>query len=256
MTLSSATTDSKSLYLDLMKRSLLNLIYADPNEKIATKFGQTLSIGEARATGLDWPRRAHTMIGMKRLDSLQWCVEDALEREVPGDLIETGVWRGGACILMRAVLKAYHVADRRVWIADSFQGLPPPNPQEYPLDAESDLHTFDELAVSRTDVERNFEAYGLLDDQIRFLEGWFKDTLPVAPIDQIAVLRLDGDLYESTMDALSALYPKLSPGGYAIIDDYGAIGACRQAVTDYRDEHRITEEIHNIDWTGIYWQRA
>jgi O-methyltransferase len=70
------------------------------------------------------------------------------------------------------------------------------------------------------------------------------------------VLRLDGDLYESTMDALTALYPKLSPGGYAIVDDYGAIPACRQAVHDYRDAHGITEPIQEVDWTGAYWQRG
>ena len=101
----------------------------------------------------------------------------------------------------------------------------------------------------------NFERYGLLDDRVHFLEGWFKDTLPNAPIEQLAILRVDGDMYESTMDALRPLYPKLSVGGYLIIDDYGAIPACKAAVEDYRSEHGITEPIVEIDWTGAYCKR-
>jgi O-methyltransferase len=104
-------------------------------------------------------------------------------------------------------------------------------------------------------VESHFEKFGLLDDKVCFLKGWFRDTLPNAPIDKLAVLRLDGDLYESTMDALVHLYPKLSIGGYVIIDDYGAITACKKAVDDFRSAHSIQEEIRWIDWTGTFWQR-
>ena len=98
-------------------------------------------------------------------------------------------------------------------------------------------------------------AYGLLDDQVVFLRGWFKDTLPAAPISALSVLRLDGDMYASTMDALSALYPKLAPGGFCIVDDYGAIEACRQAVTDYRNAHGIAAEMVPVDWTAVYWRK-
>jgi O-methyltransferase len=154
------------------------------------------------------------MIGSLRLDNLQDCIESVVRDNVPGDLIETGVWRGGATILMRGVLAAYGIADRIVWVADSFAGLPPPNPQAYPADA-GDIHwTHRELAVSLKTVPESFARYGLLDDQVRFLVGWFRDTLPTAPIHRLAVARLDGDMYESTMDALVALYPKLSVGGY------------------------------------------
>jgi len=91
---------------------------------------------------------------------------------------------------------------------------------------------------------------------VRFLKGWFRDTLPAAPIERLAVLRLDGDMYQSTMDTLVNLYPKVSQGGYVIVDDYGAIPACRQAVNDYRAANGITEEIRDIDWTGIFWQKG
>ncbi len=97
--------------------------------------------------------------------------------------------------------------------------------------------------------------YGLLDNQVQFLAGWFCDTLPKAPIHRLAVMRLDGDMYESTMDALRALYPKLSVGGFVIIDDFGYLESCRAAVMDYRAEFGIAEEIKQIDWGGVYWQR-
>ena len=111
-----------------------------------------------------------------------------------------------------------------------------------------------ELAVSLEQVRANFAEYGLLDEKVRFLEGWFEDTLPTAPIARLAILRLDGDLYKSTMDTLQHLYPKLSAGGYVIIDDYWAIAACREAVTDYRQQQGITEPIRRMDWTGVYWR--
>ena len=212
-----------------------------------------------RDLGLDWPAEAETMIGMQRLTSLQHCVETVLAENIPGDLIECGVWRGGACILMRAVLAAYGDETRCVWLADSFEGVPPPDAAKYKADklpwySLGLHHAASVLAVSEAEVRANFERYGLLDDQVRFLPGWFKDTLPDAPIDRIAVLRLDGDLYESTIQALDALYPRLSPGGFCIIDDY-QIKACRQAVTDYRAKHGITTEIVNIDRNGVLWRK-
>jgi hypothetical protein len=166
-----------------------------------------------RDLGLDSPAEAETMIGMQRLTSLQNSVETVLADDIPGDLIECGVWRGGACILMRAVLAAYGDETRCVWVADSFAGLPRPDPANYKADKGIRLDRYAPLlAVPEAEVRTNFQRYGLLDDQVRFLPGWFKDTLPDAPIDRIAVLRLDGDLYESKIQALDALYPRLSPG--------------------------------------------
>ena len=209
-----------------------------------------------RELGLDWPAAAETMIGMKRLTSLQRCVESVLAEDIPGDLVECGVWRGGACILMRAVLAAYGDEKRCIWLADSFAGVPPPDVENYSADENLrlDLSAY-VLAVPETTVKANFKRYGLLDDRVRFLPGWFKDTLPSAPIDRIALLRLDGDLYESTLQALDALYPRLSVGGYCIIDDYHAIAACRKAVTDYRQQHRILAEITEIDGSGVFWRK-
>jgi len=211
---------------------------------------------KVREQGLDHPLQADTMIGLRRLANVRRCVEDVLRRGVAGDLIETGVWRGGATIYMKAILAAHGDRERTVWVADSFRGLPPPDPEKYPADAGDVHHQASHLAVSVDQVKRNFSKYGLLDDRVRFLEGWFKDTLPEAPIERLAVLRLDGDLYESTMDGLVHLYPKLAHGGWVIVDDYGYAEACRQAVADYRDKHGITDTIHEIDWSGVYWRRS
>jgi len=242
----------KYLYLDLMKRCLSNLIYQD--HSVLRGKDRPFDLRN-RVEGRDWPANAHTMIGIHRLDNLHFCVEDVLARQVPGDLMETGVWRGGASILMRAVLKANEVTDRRVWLADSFEGLPPPDPARYPHDTGLHLEVYKELAVSLEEVQTNFRRYNLLDDQVRFLKGWFRDTLPGAPVERLAVLRLDGDLYESTMDALDAMYPKLARGGYLIVDDYGDIPACKQAVHDYRDRHGIRDEIMAIDHAGVFWMK-
>ena len=278
--------DSRHLYLDLMKRCLVNMIYPEaeqvplpataagfrgrlartllrlpsgpqPSPSLRNAQGKPLTLDRAnRMEGRIWPLVAHTMIGLKRLDNLEFCIEQVITNGVVGDLIETGVWRGGATIFMRAMLKAYGVTDRCVWVADSFDGLPPPDARKYPPDAGDRLHEARELAVSLEQVKANFDRYGLLDDQVRFLKGWFRDTLRAAPIERLAVLRLDGDMYQSSMDALVNLYPKVSQGGYITVDDYGAIPACRQAVHDYRAANGITEEIRDIDWTGIFWQKG
>lgn len=232
------------LYLDLIKKSLLNAIYQDDNYN-----------DKARENGKDWPQKAHTMIGLKRLNNIQFCIEDVLEKNIPGDVIETGVWRGGATILMRAILKVHGDTQRTVWVADSFCGLPKPSGL-YPADEGDMHHSVQFLAVSLDQVKVNFQRYGLLDNQVQFLAGWFKDTLPNAPIEQLSVLRLDGDMYESTMQALVILYPKLSTGGYVIIDDYGELPNCKKAVTDFRSENNITDIIHEIDATGIYWKKS
>ena len=271
--------EAQQLYLDLMKKSLSYSLWDDPGLPLLA-YAHTMPVpmrwcarlitaalkpwkmqllhGVGRDLGEDgrkWPGQAHTMIGLKRLDQLQECISDVIEQQIPGDLIEAGVWRGGASIFMRAVLKAHGVGDRRVFVADSFAGLPAPD-SAYPQDRGDVHHQVSFLAVSQEQVEDNFRKYGLLDEQVVFLRGWFKDTLLDAPSDCFSVVRLDGDMYGSIMDGLVYLYPKLSPRGYCVIDDYGALESCQAAVRDYRREHSIEAPIHEIDWTGIYWRKS
>ncbi len=243
---------SRSRYLDLMEKCLTGTIYEDvPIQSL----GLTQFDSEVREYGWDWPSVAHTMIGSKRLSNVRLLTESVIGNDVPGDFVETGVWRGGACIMMKAVLETYAVRDRKIWLADSFKGLPVPDVKNFPEDEGEVFHTFEELAVSAESVKENFKKYGLLDDELIFLEGWFKDTLPTAPINEIALLRLDGDLYESTIQPLEALYEKVSVGGYIIVDDYHVVKGCKAAVHDFLSTAEIKPELTEIDGVGVYWRK-
>jgi hypothetical protein len=252
----SRVDSSQDLYLDLLKRCLTRTLFPDGCvnlELVPTGLYDPV----ARESGQDWPAEAETMIGWKRLSHLEQCVTEVIKDEVPGDLVETGVWRGGASILMRAVLKAHSDSFRRVWLFDSFEGLPRADSASYPADQGDTLANFNAyLGVSLDRVQENFTRYGLLDDQVRFVKGWFKDTVPAAQLDTIAVLRLDGDMYESTVQVLEGFYEKVSLGGFVIVDDYGALANCRAAVHDFRSKYGIADEIQPIDWTGAFWRRS
>ena len=239
------------LYLSLLEKELTGTLYLDGALGAA---GATLDQDPVRrAVGFDWPSRAVTMIGVARLRNIRSLLEKAIDEDIPGDFIETGVWRGGACIYARAVMLARQEASRRVFVADSFQGLPRPNANAYPADAGDPHSEFVELSIGRLEVEDNFRRYGLMDENVIFLEGWFKDTLPVAPIEKIAVLRLDGDMYESTIQALESLYHKVTPGGFIIVDDY-ILENCAKAVNDFRRRNQIVAPINEIDGAAVWWR--
>lgn len=301
-------TPPSQLYLDLVKRAVANLLYEDPptwfyDHHHEPQLAAGFSLAR-RVRGEDHPTAAHTMIGIRRLDHLRQCVETVLHEEVPGDLIETGSYRGGATIFLRAVLKAHGVRDRRVFVCDTFVPPTPPKPpliimpiiqalaavpsrrwrrayfmflqrlpkkyQAFPDAREPSDELVDFLlwnlqnpvVFNRTDrtnlnrVKSHFARYGLLDDQVVFLKGFFADTLPSAPIEQLAVVRLDGDTYESTWDAITALYPKMSPGGFLIVDDYHAFSDCRRAIDRYREEHGIVDELQPIDRLAVFWRKS
>jgi O-methyltransferase len=270
-----AGTDAAELYIDLLKKSLSGTAHARPYDvfdpttdgrrAVYRYLKRLLSLKglelvrqgdlEKATEGLGRPLQAESMIGQKRMDNLDSCVRDVLRNGVPGDFIETGVWRGGAVILMRALLEVFGDTERTVWVADSFQGLPKPNATEYPADADDEHWKRPSLIAGLEEVKANFARHDLLDDRVQFLVGWFEDTLPKAPIERLAILRLDGDMYGSTMDALGALYHKVSPGGYVIIDDYGLEG-CRHAVDDFRAERQISAPLDRVDWSGAWWQVA
>jgi hypothetical protein len=244
------------LYLDLLKRSLTNTIFGnepDASQEDTARYVQAAISHYQQGAAV-------SMLPLVRMDNLRSCIADVIQKNVPGDLVETGVWRGGATIFMRGILKVFNVTDRLVWAADSFEGLPEPDPALYPLEARAFKSAamtkyYNHLAVGLEEVQRNFAAYGLLDNQVRFLKGWFKDTLPSAPIKTIAVLRLDGDYYESTRDALTNLYDKVSIGGYVIVDDYGEDSwtYCRKAVDEFRLERGITDPLVRVDRPCSFW---
>jgi hypothetical protein len=255
----SVNTDiSAELYLDLLKRSLTNTIFETEPDIDDDEFRFTMNCASHYVES-----NAVSMITLARFDNIKNCIESILSNGVAGDFIEAGVWRGGASIFMRGVLKIHGVADRVVWAADSFEGLPEPDSNQFPLEAKVQSgpvmqKLYHNLAASLDEVKRNFAAYGLLDNQVKFLKGWFKDTLPNAPLGMLSLIRLDGDFYESTRDGLTSLYDRLSIGGYVIIDDYGQDSwtYCRKAVDEFRSERHIEDPLVAVDSTCSYWQRT
>jgi hypothetical protein len=192
------------------------------------------------------------MIGIKRLDNLHKSLEYVRINDVSGDLVETGVWRGGATIFMKAYLDLYGI-NKKVFVCDSFEGLPKPDVTRYPVDSGDIHHTIDYLKVSLEEVMGNFEKYRLLDDKVVFVKGWFSETLKNNnDITRISILRFDGDMYGSTIDVLENLYEKIDGAGVIIIDDY-CLPNCVRAVTDFREKNNIDKPLQIIDKCGVFW---
>lgn len=239
-------------YLALVAKALDGTIYEDPG--LAANGGGAFD-PVLRAHGWDWPSVAFTMVGTKRLANVRTVLEAVIRDGVPGDFVETGVWRGGACIMAKAVLQAHGETDRRVFVCDSFEGLPPPDASAYPDDAGSDFHTYADLSVSLEQVKANFAKFDLLDDGVVFVKGWFRDTMPTLQTRTIAVLRLDGDMYESTIDPLRYNYDKIPPGGFVIVDDYHVVPQAKKAVHDFLSERGVTVNLREIDGVGVYFRK-
>jgi len=182
-------------------------------------------------------------------------IQIILKNKVKGDFIETGVWRGGATIFMQGVLRALDVHDRKIWVCDSFEGLPPPEPDKFPEDEGDQHHKVDLLSVRLETVRENFKKYGLLGDNIVFVKGFFEDTLPDLRIGDISLLRMDGDMYGSSIVTLNSLYGKVVPGGFIIVDDYMVVRGCKSAIDDFRKENSITATLQPIDNTAVYWRK-
>ncbi len=304
----SSDAEGRDLYIDLMKRAVTNILYEDYPVFFALgseewEVAQEFDL-QHRVTGSDGPTQAHTMIGTQRLEHIQSCIEQILTDDIPGDLAETGSFRGGATIFMRAVLRGHRVTNRKVFVCDAFV---PPQPDLIPqpflpllqaiasipgkankrriysiLERMPQKHRAFPLCDNPSDewvtfvlwalrhpeaiqcgdttslehVKSRFARYGLLDEQVVFVPGYFADALPSAPIEQLALLRLDGDTYESTHDAIIELYPKLSPGGFCIVDDYHTFEDCERAITDYRRQNQIEDTIQSVGLHAAYWRKS
>ena len=264
------------MYLDLVKRSLTRALVAKKFERQTIWPGRkwlriivhflrrilapmrlelvrlihTDALGylESGDAALNRAEDAESMLGTRQFDHMQRCIDDIIEREVPGDLLEAGVWRGGMTMFMRAALKARGDDIRRVFVVDSFAGLPTPNEK-----IDSNWWKAGDMSVSLGEVRENFARYNLLDDKVVFIKGFFAESLPHAPINELSILRIDADLYDSTLDVLNVLYEKLSVGGYVVIDDYQNLRECQRAVDEFRTRHGISEELVKIDTRAVHW---
>jgi hypothetical protein len=256
----------RTAYLDLLKLALCDLTGSATRTVTWTGDRRVFSrqlTGEDqlgwRVEGKDWPEHGLSMVGLRRLDDLQACVESVLAEGVAGDLIEAGTWRGGAAMLMRATLDAHGANHRPVWIADSFQGFPLPEDGGATDDREMELHmsAIDYLAPTADEVRGYFARFGL-DHDIHLVPGFFEETLHTLREHRWALVRLDSDSYKATRLSLEALYPGLAVGGYLVIDDYFhpyLPTACRRAVDDFRAERGIAEPVEQIDWNSARWRR-
>ena len=215
----------------------------------------------ARARALFQVRSA-TMTTPARCRALWDQCHDVFRRRVPGVLVECGVWRGGSAGVM--ALAARHAGEpRMLHLFDSFEGLPEPQAideaaaHDYSGGRSSgELTPINRCEAGREEVESFlFGRLGLERARVQFHPGWFQNTVPLAApqISSIALLRLDGDWYESTQVCLEHLYPKLAPGGLVILDDYFAWAGCRKATDEYRQRQGITRELIRIDATAGCW---
>jgi predicted O-methyltransferase YrrM len=203
--------------------------------------------------------REFTMTSSQRLAALGDAVDYVLARGIPGAFVECGVWRGGSGMMMAHRLMRHGKSDRELYLYDTFDGMS--EPTEFDIQANSGKAAADLLASADKstavwayspldDVKRNLARTGYPDARLHFVVGKVEDTIPAEAPEQIALLRLDTDWYESTRHELEHLYPRLAPGGVLIIDDYGHWEGARRAVDEYLAAHDISLLLNRIDYTG------
>jgi len=248
----------KVQYFDLLKKSITNFLYRDINdwaEQMISASGNPSVCQDSSACESEWdisqgasgfdghsvPEEGHSVMRLGSLTHIQFIVEDVLTQGIPGDLLEAGCYRGGNSVLMRALLEDDDSGQRIVWVADSFQGIPLPI-SEKGKRVDETRNWKSRYNVSQHFVESVFRRYGYLDQKTKFLPGFFNETLPSSGISHLAMIHIDVDAYDSTMDVLESMYPKLSVGGYVVIDDFH-LNAVRTAITEYRSKHKIVEPI-------------
>lgn len=195
---------------------------------------------------------AITMIFIPNLNNLHDLLTYVMENNLDGELVETGVWRGGAVIFMASFNKFYNL-NKKIYACDSYEGLPKNSIYEEDAIVNGNDKRFD-FAVSLEEVQNNFLKYDVLDENVIFVKGFFEDTMKNINIDKISILRLDGDMYTSTIVVLEELYDKVVPKGVIIIDDYGwDIAGCSNAVDNFRKSRNITSEMHFSFGCCVWW---
>jgi len=202
---------------------------------------------------------SYTMTSRERMYSVFQAARYIARAGIHGAVVECGVWRGGSSMMAALTFQAEGDRDRRVWLYDTFEGMPEPGAEDFGLHGE-DAHAewwrnqrseINEWCYApREEVTANLLGTGLRREQLELVEGKVEDTIPARVPERIALLRLDTDWYESTYHELVHLFPLLSPGGVLILDDYGQWGGVRKAVDQYLDEQGIHLLLSRIDYAG------
>ena len=256
------------LYLDAIQRLILAVPYTNKCQHALNTILQTSTLEQQSkfhaAKGGPFPYCRLTMCPACLTTTKQLLLHHVLAHNISGDWFEAGTWRGGQSIMAAAVFLVHNaLAHRKILVADSFCGLPPPVHLEDVLDAVNQgLHAEKEHQVAVAVVEKNFQSIlgaNVTQQSVVFIPGFFNDSLPVfvskSPRTQLSFLRLDGDMYQSTMDVLENMYFLVVVGGVVLVDDYN-LDACRAAVTLFREKYRITEYMVDIIGGGVYWIRS
>jgi len=199
--------------------------------------------------------RPYTLTSCERMVSLTRAVAYLVDHNIPGDLVECGVWKGGSVMLMARTLLRHNDGRRDIHLFDTFEGMTEPTSHDVSYDGEVASATYARvnerlIAVGLEDVKRNVLGVGYDPARIHFVKGRVEETIPRYAPPRIALLRLDTDWYESTKHELVHLFPRVSPGGVVIIDDYGHWSGAQRAVDEYIRDHRIPILLTRIDYTG------
>jgi O-methyltransferase len=202
----------------------------------------------------------YTQTSPERLFALCEAVKYVVRHCIPGDIVECGVWKGGSMMAAARILLAFHEVSRELYLYDTFEGMTAPSAQDVSYlgisaseryaPEKRDTPAARAQCVPLEETAARVRAVGYPAAQIHFIKGRVEDTLPEQAPDQIALLRLDTDWYESTRHELVTLYPRLAPGGVLIIDDYGHWRGARQAVDEYFQQHNVRMLLNRIDYTG------
>jgi len=197
-----------------------------------------------------------TMVKNQNLKLLYDLVSEVVKRRMPGDIVECGVWNGGSAAIMGAAIMEdpIKIQSRKIWLFDSFEGLPPPGDRDGELERQSYFPGWNKGNVRL--VEEVFAQFGYPSENLRIVPGWFNETIIGEPIEKIALLHIDADWYQSVRTVLELLYPRVVPGGFVVLDDYGLWPGCQRAVLEYLSEHQIPKMIiREVGPQGAYFQK-
>ena len=200
---------------------------------------------------------AYTMVTNKNLIALYNLVQRANSLDLPGHIVECGVWNGGSAAIMGLanIQDTQNYRNRTIWLFDSFQGLPPPTHKDGNRERVNYFQGWNKGDSGK--VKHVFGKLGVPLDHVRIIPGWFEKTLRTAPVDRIAILHVDADWYESVKLVLDVFYDKVVPGGFIILNDYGAWEGCNHALADFFAENGMSDiKITQIEpTTGAYFQK-
>lgn len=201
-----------------------------------------------------------TMTSPERVFALINAVVYVCEKNIPGDFVECGVWKGGSSAAIAQTLVHLDVRDRKLWMYDTFDGMSQPTDSDVDFQGQTADRLLEQQDIAEStsvwcrspleEVKITMQATHYPMERIEFVQGRVEDTLPQRSPQQVALLRLDTDWYESTKCELEFLFPRMNPGSVLIVDDYGHWQGCRKAVDEYFDQHGVSMLLNRIDYTG------